>query len=344
MAVGDGAEASVRSYVAVGKETTFGTYTAPSRAIEALSCGFMTSIEFEKLDSIGLGNRGQHKRVSKDKKVAGGLECYAHPQESVLLVANAMGGGIVSTALTGSGTGAYTHTLSAGNFNTDAASLCFNVRKGSTHTFRYNGGRVNQLKISAAINEVVKASYDFIFKDSTITTSDDLSAGLSISAVLPFTYVDGNFQYSSTEALADTTTAREPIQAFELTLSNGLISDSAARGLGSSVLQVLPATRRNVEFKITQRFDTSTAYNRFIQATQGAVLLKFRSQSIGSTNQFYEMTISMPKVYVDSADVEIKDTGSILQAEIPFSVVVDNPSTSTGRDVAVSFINDISAF
>ena len=341
MAVGDGAESSVRSYVAVGRETTFGTYTAPSRAIEALSCGFMTSIEFEKIDSLGLGNRGSHKRVTKDKKVGGGLEAYVHPQESVLLVANALGGGIVSTLLT---TGAYTHSLSAGNFNTDAASLCFNVRKGSTHTFRYSGGRINQLKISASINEVVKASYDFIFKDSTITTSDDLASGLSISAVLPFTYVDGNFQYSSTETLADTTTAREPIQAFELTLSNGLVSDSAARGLGSNVLQVLPATRRSVEFKITQRFDTSTAYNRFIQATQGAVLLKFRSQSIGSTNQFYEMTIAMPKVYVDSADVEVKDTGSILQAEIPFSVVVDTPNTTTGKDIAISFINEIASY
>lgn len=341
MAVGDGAESSVRSYVAVGRETTFGTYTAPSRAIEALSCGFMTNVEFETIDSLGLGNRSPHKRVTKDKKVAGGLEAYVHPQESVLLMANAMGGGIVSTLLT---TGAYTHSLSAGNFNTDAASLCFNVRKGSTHTFRYSGGRINQLKISASINEVVKASYDFIFKDSTITTSDDLSASLSISAVLPFTYVDGNFQYSSTEALADTTTAREPIQAFELTLSNGLVSDAAARGLGSNVLQVLPATRRSVEFKITQRFDTATAYNRFIQATQGAVLLKFRSQSIGSTNQFYEMTIAMPKVYVDSADVEIKDTGSILQAEIPFSVVSDNPNTTTGRAIAISFINEIASF
>lgn len=341
MAVGDSSEAGVRAYVAVGKEGTYGTYTAPSRAVEALSCGFMTEIESEKIDSLGLGKRGSHKRVQKDKKVSGPLEVYVHPQESVLLMANAMGGGIVSTSLT---TGAYTHSLSAGNFDTDAASLCFNVRKGSTHTFRYSGGRVNQMKLTAAVGECVKASFDFIFKDSTITTSDDLQSALSISSVLPFTYVDGNFQYAATEALADTTTAREPIQAFELTLSNGLVSDSPARGLGSSVLQILPATRRNVEFKITQRFDTSTAYNRAIQATSGAVLLKFRSFSIGSTNQFYEMTISMPKVIYDKADIELKDTGSILQAEIPMTVLVDAPGTTTGKDIAISFVNDVASY
>lgn len=341
MAVGDGAEASVRSYVAVGKETTFGTYTAPSRAVEALSCGFMTEIEIEKIDAIGLGNRGFQKRVQKDKKVMGSLEANVHPQESPLLFAVALGGGITSALNT---TGAYLHSLTAGNFDTSPSSVCFNVRKGSTHTFRYSGGRVNQLKITAAVNEVVRASYDFVFKDSTATTSDDLASALSISSVLPFVYVDGTFRYAATEANAATTTAAEPIQAFELTISNGLVSDAAARALGSNVLQVLPATRRSVEFKITQRFDTITAYNRFIQATTGSVNLFFRSSSIGSTNQFYEMTIVLPKVIYDKADVELKDTGSILQAEIPMSVLVDNPNTTTGRDIAITFGNDIASY
>jgi hypothetical protein len=340
MAIGDGGQATVRSYVAVGKEATFGTYTQPSTAIEALSCGFMTEIDVEKIDSIGLGQRGMTKRVQKDKKVMGGLEAYVHPQESVLMFASAMGGGIVSATHTAS---VYNHSLTAGNFNTDAASVCFNVRKGDTHTFRYVGGRCNQLRISAQVGEIVKASYDYVFKDST-QTADDISASLSISSVLPFTYVQGNFRYSTTEANAATTTAQEPIQGFELTVKNNIVSDKSARALGSNVPQILPATRREVEFKITQRFDTTTAYQRFLQATQGAAELFFQSEQIGSTGFFNELTIRLPKVYYDKADVELKDTGSLLQAEIPMSVVVDNPSTSTGRDIGITFRNGVASY
>lgn len=341
MAIGDGAESVVRSYVAVGKEATFGTYTAPSLAIEALSCGFMTDVDVEMIDSIGGGNRGRTKRVQKDKKVAGPLEANFHAQESVLMCANALGGGIVSALHT---TGVYNHTLGAGNFNTDAASLCFNVRKGSTHTFRYSGGRVNSLKISAAVGEIVKVSYDFVFKDSTQTSADDLASALSISSVLPFTYVQGKYRYATTEAGAATTTAEEPIQGFELTVKNNIVSDKAARALGSNVPQVLPATRREVEFKITQRFDTTTAYNRFMQATQGAVELFFQGEQIGATGFFHEATIRMPKVFYDKADVELKDTGSILQAEIPMSVLVDSPNTTTGKDIAFTFRNATAAY
>lgn len=340
MAVGDGGEAVARSYVAVGKEGTFGTYTAPSSAIEALSCGLMTEIETEKLDTIGGGNRGMAKRVQLDKKVGGSIEQYVHPQESVLMFASALGGGIVSAAHT---TGVYNHSLTAGNFDTTPASLCFNVRKGSTLTFQYSGARCNQLRISAQVGEVVKASYDFVCKDST-QASADLSGALSISSVLPFTYAQGVYRYGTTEATAETTTAQEPIQGFELTIKNNIISDKSARSLGSNVPQILPATRREIEFKIMQRFDTTTAYQRFLQATQGAVELVFTAEAIGSTGFNNGLTIRLPKVFYDRADVELKDTGSILQAEIPMSVLVDSPSTSTGREIGVTFRNATAAY
>ncbi len=340
MAVGDGGEATVRSYVSVGKEGTFGTYTAPTSAIEALSCGFITEIDSESIDSIGGGNRGMNKRVMKDKKVMGPLETYLHPQESVLMMANAMGGGINSAAHTAT---VYNHTLTAGNFNTDAASLCFNVRKGSAMVSAYVGGRCNQMRVSANVGEIVKVAYDFVFKDST-TGVADLSAALSISSRLPFTYVQGKYRYSTTEILAATSSAEEFVQGFELTIKNNLISDKSARALGSNVLQILPATRREIEFKITQRFDTMTAYNRFLQGTQGSVELFFQGDQIAATGFYDEMTIRMPKVFYDKADVELKDTGSILQAEIPMSVLVDSPNTTTGKDIGITFRNGTAAY
>lgn len=340
MAVGDQAEAGVRTYVAVGRETTFGTYASATTAVEALSCSFMTSIKSMKLDT--LGNRGYAKRVQTDKMVGGTLEDYVSPDQSVLLFAGAMGGGITSALHT---TGVYNHSLSAGNFASagTGASLSFNVRKGSTLTWRYSGGRVNTMKLSAAVGEPLKATYEMVFVDSTLP-SDDISGILSVSALLPFVYHQGVFRYQASEAAVQTTTANEPIQAFELTVNNNIISDAAARALGSLLPQVLPATRREVGFKITQRFDTSTAYNRMLQGTAGAVMLFFQSSQIGATGFYNELTCLMPKVFYNGGDVEVKDTGSILQAEIEMDVMVDSPATSTGRDIGFTFRNAVVSY
>ena len=331
MAVGSDAKAVVQSYVAVGKEGTFGTYASATTAVEALSLSFKVEIESEKIDSLSF-NRGFAKRVQKDKTISGTLEQYVHPHESVLLFASSLGGTVSTTSLTS----AATHSLTAGNFGNSLASVSFNVRKGDTHVWRYLGGRCNSMKLTANVNELVKASYEFVFKDAT-QLSDDISTSLSLSAILPFTYVNGSYRYAATEGSL-TSTVVEPIQGFDLTINNNLISDANARALGSNIIDVLPATRREIEFMVRQRFDTTTTYNRFIQGTQGSVELVFTGQSISAEHN-NGMTIRLPKVFQNSSDPELGGPGDILASEIPFDVIVDNPNTTTGRDIGISFTN-----
>lgn len=340
MAIGDGAKLGVNSYVALIKETTFGSNPATVATgmswIEPISFGFKTDIKSEKLDTIGK-NRGFAKRVVLDKEVKGSLEQFLHPQESVLLTAVALGGGIVSASLSG----AYTHSITAGNFDTSPSSLSFATRKGDTHTWGYTGGRVNTMKISGKVGEPVKATYEFIFKDSTQGVTD-IAAFMSISSVLPFVYTGGEFRYTNVEASL-TSTVAEKITGFELTFKNNLKADKDARQLGSNLIGVLPPTRREIEFKITQRFDTTTAWNRFIEATQGAVELILTGQSITAaiSNQ---MIIRLPKVFYNSPEPEIGGAKDIIMSEINFDVVVDNPNTSTGKDIGITFINATASY
>jgi hypothetical protein len=273
--------------------------------MEFMSCSFKTEIESEKLESIGL-NRGFTKRVQLNKSVAGSIEMNLHTIESTPLIANALGGAITTTP---GSTGAYTHSISSGNFDTGMSSLSFNVRKGDTTPWHYTGGRVNSMKISAEVGEIVKASFDLIFQDST-QLSDDISASLSISSVLPMTFVNGVFRYATTEAGAATTTAQECIQGFELEVNNNLAADAASRCLGSNLLRVLPPTRREVSLTITQRYDTTTTYDRFIQAQQGAVELFFRGPDSLTSDKFHEITIRLPKVYQNTPDPTLEDANS----------------------------------
>ena len=343
MSVGDNAEIATRSYVALGRETTFGTYASATTAVEAISCGFIVERASEKIEAIG-PSRAFATRVQLEQTVSGPLELNLHPHQSVLLMANALGGGLASSVTVIGGT--YTHSVTAGNFDTIASSLSFNVRKGSTLTWRYLGGRVNEMKISAEVGAAVVCTYDFFFRDAT-QVSDDISTSLSISAVLPFTFIQGVYRYSSTETLAATTTAGEPIQAFELTVNNNIATGAESRQLGSNLNTLLPATKRSTELTITQRFDTTTTYQRMLQATQGAVELFFRGATITSSSgvdAFYEVTMRFPKVYYNAADPALEGATDVLSMEIPLDIVSDNPFTTTGKDIGVTFKNDISAY
>lgn len=327
MAIGDGAHASVRSYVAIGKETNFGTYLSCSTAIEALSCSFKTTIQTMKIDSLST-NRGPSRRVMLDKEVAGSIEHYGHPIESALVFVSALGGAITTTTLS---TGVYQHVINAGNFGDTISSVSFNVRKGgetATSVWQYHGGRVNSLKLTANVGEPLRVSADYIFQDST-NVSNDVSAALTLTSYIPWTYVQGTYGY---------TAAAEKITGFELTISNGLKSDKDARALGQNTLVALPATRREVDFKITQRVDTTTAWTRFTGDAGGAVQLVFTGESISSSN-FNKLTIDMPKVKYRTPDFELKGPGDINIADIEFDVLVDNAMTSTGYDVKFTLIN-----
>jgi len=342
MPVGGEAKTAVLSYIALGKEGTFGTYASATTAVEAISCTFRTDIESEKLDQIG-ASRGFSHRVTKGKIVGGTLEQYLHPQESVLLIANALGGALVSNSISGG----FAHSVSAGNFDTTTAinQLSFNVRKGESHVWRYTGGRCNQLKITGAVGEAVKVSYEFVFKDSTLL-SDNIIAILSLSSVNPFTFVDGKFKYSNTESNAANSTNSEPIQSFELTINNNIVSDDDARSLGNITVDVLPPTRRDIQLTVKNRFDTSTTYDRMIQATQGAIELYFEGRAIsGTAAPFYAMTIRLPKVYNATGDTEINGSDEILTTEIKYDVLVDNPSpTTTSRDIGITFQNSTASY
>jgi hypothetical protein len=316
--------------VATGKESVFGTYATCTTAMEVLSCGFTTDIKTMKLDSLST-NRGMSRRVQLDKEVSGTIEAYAHPVESPLVFAASLGGSVTSTLLS---TGVYSHILEAGNFEGTIPSISFNVRKGSTQVWNYSGGRVNSLKLTANVGEPLKMSADFIFKDSS-TLANDISTALSLTSYIPWTFVHGTFSYSATA---------QKVTGFELTIDNGLKSDKDARALGQNTIAVLPPTRREVSFKITQRFDTTTTWASFMQMTTGAVQLAFTSSDSLSSSNFPKLTIDLPKVGMRTPDPELKAAGDIIMSDIEYDVLVDNPMTTTGYDVKFTVINNTASY
>jgi len=113
MADGDSSLISPLSYVAVGRETTFGTYTTATAGINFISSSIKTLKESKVLEEIET-NRAFSKRIGLGKIIEGDLEFYVDPKNNGFgfLLENAFGGSITSATATGEtagGGGVYTH-------------------------------------------------------------------------------------------------------------------------------------------------------------------------------------------------------------------------------------------
>lgn len=342
MPVGSGTTMGWGALLGFASETTWGTRIAANNFMEFISEDFQKKIEEEKLPSLGSG-RSFIRRVQKGVSVEGSLSYYLHPVDGIMLLKHALMGTVTSAQL--GVTGSYAHTLTASDMSTiTQKGLSFEVRPGAetTTAFSFEGCRVESMKISAQVGEPVSMEMSFIGRDSSTVTFATTTA--TYSGVRPFMFQDGTFQIDGSLA-SMTTTSLENIISFELELKNNLQSDNSARSLGSTMLTALPPGRREVSLKITQRFDTTTAWSRFINGTRAAIRLKLDTgQTIGSVAAAttYSMFIDIPAVFYNNAQPKIGDSG-ILTHDVDITSIGDT-TTSSPSDLFITVYNSTTTY
>lgn len=329
MAVGQGSLVGNLSYLAIGREITYGTYATCTAGINFLSASIKTTKDVKVLEEIQT-SRTNSNSISLGKTIEGDCEFYFSPKIASCnyLLQNAMGGGTIVTATaTGETIGGlgFLHTLSINNFDTTYSSLSMNMRKGEATTgkvFEYSGIRVNEMTFSAELDEALKASCSFIAKDSTIT-SNDVSSALSTLTQMPLSFVNGRLSVETATGSL-TTTSFWHIQNVELKIANNLMSDSGSRRIGSDTLQVLPAGMASIELKCTIRFDTTTAYDAMMSHTRLAAEIEFLGDTMTGSQVREGIKFTMPNVRIkDAGDPEIGGPNEMLTSEVTFAVLRD---------------------
>lgn len=333
MAVGQGALISGLSYLAVGRETTFGTYNTCTAGLDFLSCSIKTMKENKILEQIER-SRTYSKRISMGRVVEGEVEFYYQPRLDAcnFILQNAFGGTITSATATGetAGGAAFTHTFNIGSMDQSYPSLCLNIRKGDSaagKVFEYSGARVGEISFSAELDEALKCNVGFVCKDSSQTSNDVASASLvPTTAVLSF--VSGRL---SVEPLFASLTSSSfwHIISCEFGWNNSLKSDSDSRRIGSDTLQVLPPGMAQFTLNCTIRFDTTTAYSAMMNATQLAAQLEFLGDTLPTSIIRQGIKMNFPKVFIsDAGDPEIGGPDEILKSEVVFHVLRDDSSAN----------------
>ena len=349
MAVGDSALIGGDSYLAVGRETTYGTYNTATAALDFVSAALKLTKEGKIIEQIER-SRTYSKRVHLSKTVEGEVEFYYAPlvDSCNFILQNAFGGAITTATATGetAGGAAFTHTVAVGAMvGTSYPSLCINMRKGDAtggKIFEYSGLRVNELTLSAEIDEGILCSASLIGKDATSGGSSVASA-LTITASPVLSFVDGRISVETSFASL-TRTSFWHVQSVELTMNNNLNADSESRRIGSDTLVVCPPGILDVELKATIRFDTLTAWSAMVNATQLSGQLEFLGPTMTTSVIRQGIKLNLPRLYVqDAGEPEVSDASGILTSEVTFHVLRDDTS-ATGYLIQALITNNKSSY
>jgi hypothetical protein len=352
MAVGQGALIGGLSYVAIGRETTLGTYTTATSSLDVLSASMTTMKDNKILEQIER-SRTYSKRISLSKKIEGDLEFYYSPTVDAAnyILQNAFGGTVTSATATGETVGAgassaMVHTFNIGSMDQSYTSICINLRKGDStngKVFQYSGVRVNEVGFSAELDEALKCNVGLIGMDST-QVSNDVSSVLSTNAgysVLSF--VDGRVSVETSFASL-TSTSFWHVQGVEFGWSNSLKADSDSRRIGSDLLTILPPGIASLTLKCKIRFDTTTAYSAMLNATKLSAQLEFLGPTLSGSSIRQGLKLNYPTLYINnSGDPEIGGPDEILSSEVEFHVLRDD-TTTTGYAVQALVTNQKTSY
>lgn len=332
--IGQGALISGLSYLAVGRETARGTYSTCTSGLDFLSCNMKTSKENKVIEAIQRSRtHSRHQRTGK--VVEGEIEYLYEPRldSCNFLLQQFFGGTVTSATATGETAGglAFTHTFNIGNMDRSYPSLCLNMRKGPATTgkiFQYNGVHVDEMMFSAELNDSLKVKANVVAFDSTLT-NNDVEAASAIPTSSALSFVFGRVSVESSVA-ALTSTSYWHVQSVEFGHGNSLKKDDDSRRIGSDLLQVCPPGIAKFAFKAKIRFDTTTAYDAMLAATELAAEIAFEGLTLPGSAVREGIKFQYPKVVVvDSGDPEIGGPDEMLMSEVSFLVLRDD-SSATG--------------
>lgn len=351
MAVGDTALLGGLSYVAIGRETTTGTYNTCTAALDCISAGLMTVQEDKIIEQIER-TRTYSKSFRQMKMVSGDLSFYYAPRVLACnyLLQNAFFGTITSATATGETVGAgansaMDHTFNVGNVEQSWPSLCINVRKGDSsggRVYQYHGLKVNEINFSAEMNEPLKCNVGLHGLDST-QVSNDVSTALTVTSAELLSFVDGRVSVEN-NFNSLTSSSFWHVQSVQFGWSNGLKTDAASGRIGSAILGVLPLGMASFTLKCKLRFNTTTAYSAMLNATKLSVQLDFRGPTLSSSAIRQGIRFNFPNTQItNSGDPQIGGPNEVLTSDVDFHVLRDD-TTSTGYAVQAIVTNATSGW
>lgn len=242
-------------------EVTPGTAVTPSKAYKHRSENI--ALEIDRLESEGIQS-GKRVLRSDDwtpgtQRVMGDVELELTTKNWAFLFSHMLG--TVAT----SGAGPYTHTATPGDLS--GKSLTVQAGRpgtdGTVRAFTWAGMKVASWSLSASVDELALVTLSLV--GMTETTATALASASYTSSNALFSFVHGSLSVAGSSF---------PVKEVELNGDNGLDAERFFLGQPTTS-EPLEATLREYGGSLTADFVDLTAYNRFVNGTEAALVLTF---------------------------------------------------------------------
>lgn len=248
----------------LAEEVTYGTFVAPARWYEFNNEN--VNYERERIDSAGIraGRRVLHRWAQGVQRVQGSIVMECAPQGFGLIWKHILGSVVTS------GTNPYTHTATPGDLA--GKSLSIQIGRpdigGTVRPFSYLGCKVTSAQLACALNQFALLTLNVYGAHED--TSQTLGTASYPATLTPFAFTAGSLTIAA---------AAYDIQQFQMTIDNGLaINRHFIRATTPErPKEPLEQARRGITGTLTSDFVDLTAYNRFVNGTEAAMVLTFNA-------------------------------------------------------------------
>lgn len=299
----------IAAQVGFAAESTFATYTAPTRYLEFVTEGL--TLASERIEGSGLraGQRVlRNDRWAVNKKGVGG---------DIQLEVLSKGFGLIFEHMLGSNTTAnpagsvYTHTSILGD--TAGKSLVVQVGKpdvsGTVQPFSYLGCKVASWELSCEIDGVLTLSLTLDGVDEDTTESLGTASYASSDELLYFTGASLTIGGSSVD-----------VRTFSLAGDNALATDRYFLRSSGLKKEQYPVGVPEITGTLEMDFEDLTEYQRFVDGTEAALVATFQAPTLLETGYYPHLEITLPVVRFDG-DTPTVGGPEILTQSLPFKVL-----------------------
>lgn len=320
------------SFIGLTKETTYGTYVAPSKFLTFSDESLERKLTFKDSDGLRPGRRttAAFQRTVERIDIEGDITVDANSAEQGILWEALMGS--VAHAQPAGATLTYQHL-----FTQSADYLpSYTIQKGipplgggALIPFTFLGMQCKSLMIDAKVGDypTLKTSWDGQDIYPTLTGTGTAATPTYPTVNEFFTYVGGSITVGGTvtaptgTTLASGGTSVAQIVDASITFDNGLDNGGVTLGGGGTNTRPLASLLNKITGTLTAEFRDATFWNYFSGSTRLGVVLNFQGSLIEGSLYNY-LQIYLPAIVFDGETPKIK-AGSIVTQSMPFTALQD---------------------
>jgi hypothetical protein len=304
------AKRGMLSQLGVADESTYGTAVAASKWFEFRSESIKLDIATIESQGIRSGrfNTARTGTYARHKRGAGGdIELEVMNKDFAWWFKHMLG----AVGTTGPTETAYVHTGTIASLVADS----FTLELGrDDQRFVYEGGKVMEWELTAEVGEILLCTLTCDFEDES--TSGALSSPSYPSGLVPFSFLNGTLTIGGSSTDVRSATVRG---------NNNLANERYF--IRSSGLKKEPIDQgREYGGDLEAEFTDMTAYNRFVNGTEAALVLTFVGGLISGA-QSYTFTVNAPVVRFDG-ETPVVEGPDIITQPLPFRVLDDSLTLS----------------